>query len=147
LRAILDGASPEYRDLDLWEMVEKSKYGPAARAEWDAMLLAYVSLPNEMKKQATDAGRRILAPLMREIWNADSNARDKRRLCNRAAEVLEDLVAGDNFVFSGNRNVRRVAQTVLDSKILVRGPDGFSGETFRGWYDRMSVDQLLNADR
>lgn len=100
------------------------------------------------KRQADKlAQMQAIAPVLRAIALADPRKNTKERLGDALAEVLEGILAGDIVLSVDDRRVRTAAENLLATGVMVRPPKGYLGQRFRNWFDRMSVDEMLNFDR
>ena len=108
---------------------------------------------NGIRRQNRANSPEVIAPLLRAIVEHDRNVehrgKHKKPVCNRAADVLNEITSDlktDEYAAAKHPEIQRVANTVIESGVLVSGQDGFSGETIRDWFSGISFREMLEYD-
>ena len=106
--------------------------------------------------------RAVIEPLLFVIIENDKSVRGSFiSVCNRAADVLNELFDGDEARYARNRSIRTAAQTVLDTGLIKRGvlknrindgfkgedAIGFSGKTIAGYFKGTKFKNWLEEQR
>lgn len=136
LRAYLDGCSPEYHEDDIADVIRRSIHGDAVAAQMVKDALAYLESHNQRLARETAAKRAALTRLMRELQPLSPSNAGVAWYCREAAKALNNPYSDEV-----DEDVSAEAVAVLETGVLGDGP--YSAATLRGWYEGLTVTQIL----
>lgn len=113
-----------------------------------AIICGYYDSPNNRRSIAAKARRDVIEPFLFVIAENDKNVRQGfKSVCDRAADILNEIHFGDEPDCAAP--ILRAAKVVLDTGLILpgelkgTGDSGFSGDTFRGYFEGIRFKDWL----
>lgn len=141
LRSYLDGSSPEYRDLDIEEVIRKSKYGHHVYQELLNDALAFQTSKNQKEKRDRQLFRATVKPLLTQIifeGHPDGKELSPHFVLRHAYDLLCSVSPEDDEIKS-----EIIAWEILEAEVLPMPLPPFG--TFEGWFRGWKLDQMTDC--